>query len=297
LVDDSIPRADAARFWLACAEWGATHSPVAAIGDARRAIALYRDLDDRLGSCRSWLTLSYALMTTGRLEDAKRAVDESLRLREATWPLWHQGIVDNMASLVFCSLNELSEARRHALAFLAVTRQVSSEVDECIALTILINLDIAAGNVHEAAATADEMLARHPAIWEQTEDGRCLRDLATALMYADRLDEAEPLYREALSRVRRNYGNGALVLHHVAMFLALRGRIEDSARVLAYVEGAYAVQGVSPRLVTRQIRDRLLALLAAGRSPDALARLYEEGRRLTDDEACLLAFPPLAPSA
>src|SRR5437879_7865817 len=43
-VDDSIPPADAARFWLACANWGAVHSAAAAIDDAGRAIALYRDL-------------------------------------------------------------------------------------------------------------------------------------------------------------------------------------------------------------------------------------------------------------
>jgi len=294
LVDDSIPKADAARFWLACASWGGFHSPAAAIDDARRAIALYRDIDDRLGSCRAWTSLAYSLMTTGRLDEAKRALDESLQLRDPAWPLWHQGLVENMAALIYSNLGELSEARRHTLAFLAITRQASGDVDECVALSILMDLDIAAGNVHKAAAAASELLARHPAIWQQTEDGRNLRVLATALMGADRLDEAEPLYREALSRVRRNYGTGALVLYEVAMFLARRGRIEDAARVFAYVEGVHTIQRVSPRLVARQIRDRLGALLSTELPPELLSKLYDEGRRLSDDEACALAFPPLA---
>jgi predicted ATPase len=288
LVDASIPASDAARFWLACAGWDSVHSPVAAIDDAKRAITLYRDLDDRLGSCRGWSVLTHSLMTTGRLDEAKGALDETLRLCDPAWPPWHRALVDNLASLVFYNLGELTEARPRVLALLAASR---SDVDECSALSLLIDVDVAAGNVREAAAAASELLARHPAIWEKTEDGRVLRTAATALMSADRLDEAEPLYREALSRLRRNYGSGALALYEVAMFLALRGRIDDAARVLAYVELFHAVEGISPRLVARQLRDRLHALLATERSPDELSRLYDEGRALTDDEACTLALP------
>jgi predicted ATPase/DNA-binding winged helix-turn-helix (wHTH) protein/Flp pilus assembly protein TadD len=295
LVDASIPAADAARFWLACADWGSVHSPVAAIDDARRAIALYREIDDRLGSCRAWNVLTYSLMMTGQLDEARSALDETLRLCDPAWPPWLQALVDNLASLVFSYRGELSEARRHALAFLAASRQASVDVDECTALSILIEVDVATGNVREAAATASELLARHPAIWEKTEDGRNLRTAATALMSVDRLDEAEPLYREALSRVRRNYGSGALVLYDIAMFLALRSRVDDAARVFAYVEHIHAAQKVRPRFVARQLRERLHTLLAAERPRDALSHLYDEGRRLTDDEACALAFPPLAP--
>jgi tetratricopeptide (TPR) repeat protein len=291
LVDASIPASDAARFWLACAGWGSIHSPVAAIDDAKRAITLYRDLDDRLGGCRGWSVLTYSLMATGRLDEARGALDETLRLCDPAWPPWHKALVDNLASLVFFNLGELTEARSRALAVLAASR---SDVDENTALSLLIDVDVAAGNVREAAAAASELLARHPAIWKKTEDGRVLRIAATALMSADRLDEAEPVYREALSRARRNYGSGALVLYEVAMFVALRGRVDDAARVFAYAERVHAIQGVRPRLVARQIRDRLLALLTAERSPDSLSQLYDEGRRLTDDEACTLAFPPLA---
>ena len=294
LVDASIPASDAARFWLACAGWGTVHSPVAAIDDAKRAITLYRDLDDRLGGCRGWSVLTHSLMATGRVDEARGALDETLRLCDPAWPPWHRALVDNLAALAFYNLGDLTEARPRALALLAASRHANSGVDECNTLAILIELDVAAGNVHEAAAAASELLARHPAIWEKTEDGRVLRTAATALMSADRLDEAEPLFREALSRARRNYGSGAVVLYDVAMFLALRGRVDDAARVFAYAERVHAIQGVRPRLVARQLRDRLLALLAAERSPDTLSQLYDEGRALTDDEACTLAFPPMA---
>jgi hypothetical protein len=49
-----------------------------------------------------------------------------------------------------------------------------------------------------------------------------------------------------------------------------------------------------PRPLALQIRDRLLALLAAGMPPETLERLFDEGRRLTDNMACTIAFPPRA---
>ena len=122
-----------------------------------------------------------------------------------------------------------------------------------------------------------------------------MRFLATALMSADLLDEAEAVYREALPRVRQTYGNGATVLYDVAMLMALRGRIDDAARVWAYADGVYETEGKLPRPVAQRIRNRLLALLAAERPPETLSGLYDEGRRLTDDEACALALPASAP--
>jgi len=290
-VDGSIPTAEAARFWLACADWSGVYSPVESINYARRAIDLYGDLGDRLGSCRGWTILAYALMTTGRLDEAKRALQEALQLCEATWPPWHRALVDNTATLVLGQLGEFEAARGHAIAVLGASRLVSSVYDQCTAQTLLIDLDVATGHAAQAAMAASDMLAHEPGVWLASDDGRGLRTLATALMSADRLDEAERIFRDALSRVRRNFGNGAFVLHDVAMLVARRGRIDDAARIYAYAEAFYASQGRRIRFVAQQLRSRLLALLAGQRTPEQLAQLYDEGRRLTDDEACSLAFP------
>ena len=187
-------------------------------------------------------SLAYSLQRTGQFDEAERAVREVLRLRDPAWSPWLRALVDNIASLVLPSVGKLDEARKHAVAMLAVSREVSVDVDVCVALTILIELDIATGKVGEAAAAADDLLAHHPAIWAATEDGRGLRTCATALMGVQRLDEAEPLYREAVSRSRRNYGNGAFLFHDVAMFVALRGRLDDAARLVAYADHLHATE-------------------------------------------------------
>jgi predicted ATPase/class 3 adenylate cyclase len=297
LVDSSIAAADAARFWLACAEWGGVQSPVASVEDAKRAIVLYRDLDDRVGSYLAWTALAYALTMAGQLDEARRALIEPLKLRDPAWTPWLRCLVDNIALIVFSGLGALSEAREHALAYLSVTRQGGSTLSEWVALSLLVDLDVAAGNAQQAATAASELLARRRASPETQLDCKSVRLLATALMSADRLEEAETVYREALPLVRRTYGTGAIVLYDAAMLLARRGRIDDAARVWSYAEHVFAAEGRFPRLVARQIRERLLALLAAERPSDTLSRLYDEGRRLTDDQACALAFPPLAPRA
>jgi hypothetical protein len=55
--------------------------------------------------------------------------------------------------------------------------------------------------------------------------------------------------------------------------------------------------GRKPRPVALRNQERLRALLSSQRSAEALVELSNEGRALTDDQACLLAFPPLATRA
>ena len=274
---------------------GEVLSPAASIEDAKRAIALYRHLDDRLGSYLGWCHVVYASTSIGQLDEARRALDEALALRDTAWPPGLRILIDNTAAIFFSQLGALGEARGHALDYLAAAREFGSSIDEFTALSILVDLDIAAGTVQEAAIAASEVLARPRASLATHYVGLSLRCLATALMSADRLDAADLVYREAVPLVRQTHGTGASVLYDASMLIALRGSIDDAARVWAYADGVYATKGRHPRLVAQQIRDRLLALLAAERPPETLSGLYDDGRRLTDDEACALAFPASGP--
>jgi hypothetical protein len=116
-------------------------------------------------------------------------------------------------------------------------------------------------------------------------------------MEAGHLEEAESAFREALPLVRRAFGTGAFVLHDAALLLARRGQIDDAARVSAYAKSIYADMGRKPRRVAQRNQERLGALLSTHHSAEALVALSNEGRALTDDQACLLAFPPLATGA
>jgi hypothetical protein len=94
-------------------------------------------------------------------------------------------------------------------------------------------------------------------------------------MSADRLYDAERVFREALSRVRRNFGNGAFTLHDVAMLVARRGRIDGRCSPLGLRGGVLCGDGSAHTLIVERMRGRMLALLADqthARSPGATIR-------------------------
>jgi len=289
-VDASMPDAIAARFWLACAEWGAVRRPKEADEDARRAIALHTALGDRFGTFLSWQALAYGLSQVGRYEEALEALRRALELRDPAWPEWILAIFDSTAGIVCSQAGDVARARRHYTAFLEVSCR-SGPVDELNATALLVDLDVAEGLVQKAGEQAAAMIARPGAMTLRWSDGRGLRMYATALMVSGRLDDAERVYRQSLGELRRYYGNGAATLLDAATWLARKERLEDAARVLAYAEAVHESEGRSPRLVARQLRDRLHAELAQRFAADRLARLYEEGRSLSDDAACELTFP------
>ena len=295
-IDASIPTADAARFWAACAEQGIAASLDTSAQDAQRAIALYRVAQDRMGEFLGWHALLYSLTPAGRLDDARRALVEAKRLLDPSWPPRLRATYENMAGLYFDAAGQPQEARDHVVAFLNLARQLRSDSGELIALSLLADLDVASGHPDRAVELLREPISRVRPSTTQYDDGIVVRNYATALMEAGHLEEAESAFRDALPQVRRAYGSAAFVLHDAAWLLARRGRIDDAARVSAYAECVYAAMGRKPRRVARRNRERLLALLSAERSADAQSRLYDEGCRLTDDQACALAFPPLAAS-
>ena len=288
LIDESIPPLEAARFWLACAELGTATSLEVVAQDARKAISIYRDAGDRRGLYQSCNALCYALMLAGRLDEASHAFEETRICLDASWPAWFRAMLPNMASMLFAEAEQEDKAREYILEQLALDRQSRNISGELNALGMLVDQDVRQGHAERAVDTAREIVARYqPDLGFDT--ALTLRNGATALMAAGYLDEAETIYRQALSSLRRNYGSGAFVLDDMALLLARRGCIDDAARVFAYAEAVYARLGRQPRLVARRNRERLLTLLSEERSPDALAKLFDEGRRLTEDEACALA--------
>jgi predicted ATPase/DNA-binding winged helix-turn-helix (wHTH) protein len=291
LVDESVPRLDAARFWLACAEVGTETALEESIEDAHRALALYRDADDRWGLYQAWNALLFALTLAGRLDEALHAFEQARRCLDATWPAWFRAILANRAGMLFAEAEQVDEARACFLEQLALNRQCGNPSGDLSALGLLVDLEVRMGRPDQAIGIARDIVARYRSDLG-FDCALSLRNSATALMVAGELDEAEATYREALSAARRNYGTGAFVLDDMAMLLARRGRIDDAARVSAYAQAVYARLGRRPRLVARRNRERLLALLSDERSPDALAKLFDEGRRLTEDEACAIASSP-----
>jgi predicted ATPase/DNA-binding winged helix-turn-helix (wHTH) protein len=296
-IDASILTADAARFWAACAEQGIADSVDMSAQDAQRAIALYRVAQDRMGEFLGWHARLFSLTAAGRLDDARLALVETKRLLDPSWPPRLRASYENFAGLYFYAAGQPQEARDHLVAFLDLARQLRSDSGELIALSLLADLDVASGHPDRAVELLREPISRVRASTPRYDDGMVVRNYATALMEAGHLEEAESAFRDAVPHVRRAYGSAAFVLHDAAWLLARRGQIDNAARVSTYAESVYAAMGRKPRPVALRNQERLRALLSTQRSAEALVALNNEGRALTDDQACLLAFPPLAMGA
>ena len=215
---------------------------------------------------------------------------------DPSWPPLLRASYENVAGIHFDNIGQPREAREHYVAFLNLSRQLRSDSEELTALSLLADLDVAAGQPDRAVELLREPIARLRTSATRYYNSLAVRNYGTALMEAGRLEQAESAFRDALPLARRAYGTGAFVLHDAALLLAHRGRIDDAARVSADAESVYAAVGRKPRRVAQRNRERLLGLLGAERSADVLSQLYEEGRGLTDDQACALAFPPPAAS-
>jgi predicted ATPase/DNA-binding winged helix-turn-helix (wHTH) protein len=289
-VGASIPAAIAARFWLACSEQGRAGRVDHCARDAKRAVALYRRAGDRLGTYLALNALCYALTLNGRTEDARQAIEAARAALDPSWPPRMLGAFENFAGVFHSNASSPDVARVHGERYLDLCRQSGNAYEEVIALALLIDAELQLGRIERAVARARELVENVPRPILMA-DGVGLRNAATALLEAGRLDEAEAFYREALPWVRRVFGTGAFVLDDAATLLERRGRVDDAARVAAYAERDYAERRRAPRALAQTLRRRLDVRLATQRSPEALERLIDEGRRLTDDEACALAFP------
>jgi tetratricopeptide (TPR) repeat protein len=215
------------------------------------------------------------------------AFDEANKCLDGSWPAWFRAILPNRAGMLFAETGQHDVARQYFLDQLALNRQSDNPSGELSALGLLVDLEVELGRHGRSVEIARDIVARYrPELG--FDSALSLRNSATALMAAGALEEAHGIYREALAAARRNYGTGAFVLDDMATLLVHLARIDDAAKLSAYAEHVYP-SGRRPRLVARRNRERLLELLAAERSPEARAKLLEEGRRLTEDEACAMA--------
>lgn len=77
---------------------------------------------------------------------------------------------------------------------------------------------------------------------------------------------------------------------HLALRTALVGRIESSARLAGFTDGAYISRKASRQPNEARARTRLQALLCDRIPAKELKRLLAEGHALSENEACVLAL-------
>ncbi|HEX5863342.1 MAG TPA: hypothetical protein VF014_03635, partial [Casimicrobiaceae bacterium] len=79
-------------------------------------------------------------------------------------------------------------------------------------------------------------------------------------------------------------------IDHVASRTALAGNIANAACLANFADSTYEAKESSRQPNEARARDRLQALLRDQLPPDELERLFAEGAKLTEGQACILAL-------
>ncbi len=252
LAADETPTADRAKALNAAADMAIGHGDAAAARlRAEAALALNRQLGDEWGSAASLLMLGHAAADDEDYETARQHWEESARLFQGAGDSFETLIVTRMLAWAYDELGEGERARELKLDVLEKARAAGDKHVQVHALESLAHVAVVEGTVKEAASL---------------------------------LEEAWELNRQLGDRFRE-----AVLVCRFARAVAFAGRVETAARVLATGEMLYEEMGASPMGWLKRANDEALTLIRRQLDEAAVAEAWEEGRKLTADEAVALA--------
>ena len=292
-VTDATDPVIAARFWLGVGMiWydGSADKTTAALD---RAIALMRTIDEpmllgealaRLGS-----QLATPLATRARgdamLEESRVLLERAGRPRHLARYYVAASHLQTMQGND--AVSDIMQRRA-----LELFRAAGADCDALMVISNLADMVWSRGDLDEAIRVIRETVrtVRESPDATRSSLGNPLGNLAGVLTEAGQLDEALAVAREAIP-ILREAGSHWTYLDHIALRLALRGRIDDAARLEGFADAAFLAQGENLRQPNEaRLRARLLDLLHEKLSPERLAALLADGARLSNDDACRLAM-------
>lgn len=240
---DGAPTAPTARYWLTAAGIAlSTAQEKSALVAADKAVAAYRHMHDEAGIAAAQRCRGAALIRLGKLDEGERAIRCALEVFRAR----------NHHRLTALALRTLAAARLLHGQAESAAQLYREALPLSQALEDERGVQIISGNLAEIEALSEnyEQALTHGR--EALEIARSRRDWVMActllinvtayLLAADRFSEARLAAREALS-IAVELGSEihlAVAIQHLAAVAAHCGDPERSARLIGYVDAAYA---------------------------------------------------------
>jgi non-specific serine/threonine protein kinase len=219
---------------------------------AEEGLALHRTLGDASGIARSHFELGFAAVEEGDFKGAQPFLEESVRLFRELGDEHNTGIATLNLAWVYDELGDRKRARALTEDELHRARALGDERSEAFALDWLEGYARTEGRIREALSITKESL-------------RIRRDLADPAHLADNLSR-------------------------FAALLAVHGQTATAARLLSRSELAYEEISVSvPRYVAERNEETLATIRAQLNEAD-FAESWEQGQKLTVDEAVAFAL-------
>jgi non-specific serine/threonine protein kinase len=126
--------------------------PAEAAGQARHALSMARELDDREGEAYALFWLGHAALYARDMEGGRAWLLEAQRLDPAAIPGWVLRQGANLLAISLIDAGEVADAQRYCADALAMARRAGSLFDQCESLRVMADLDIVAGRTAGASA-------------------------------------------------------------------------------------------------------------------------------------------------
>ena len=284
-VDERVPPALAAVFWLGMVIVAPESPPPLVIEAADRCVTLWRGLGDtrRLAYALGWRAIVNCQRE--RLDAARTDLAEAETLEQDSWPM----LVRVRRLVALCSLHtraaEPERARALRQQALALVRASGDHPNIQFNIRKLADADLAAGDFDALMRSSEALIEdarEHGPLWA-ARLGQGYR--AVALIAAGRYREAAAAAREGLPAWRAAGWTGWL-LDHLAWLAAAGGQHREAAQLLGFCDLLYERAGRERRAAEqRAVAAALAALRRSGASEGELEQWRKAGRVLDEDHA------------
>jgi predicted ATPase/transcriptional regulator with XRE-family HTH domain len=268
----------------------------AVVASSQEAIALHRKVGDWLNVVRSQDMAGNALISLGRVDEAKVLIEEALT---TTRKMEHQrGIAWSLRCLAYANAKagDFVTARAYFAEVLPIYESEFHQVDLAYALNDLGMYEFCAGDGNLAL----EHALKAYALAREYNDARCtastLNTLSIYLLASARYDEAEARAREGLEIATEQHLEvvAAYALAHFAAIAALRppdardarsDACARAARILGFVDARLAALGSAQTIVQEWERAHAVKALSREIDADVLAKEMAAGSAMTQEQA------------
>jgi len=256
-----------------------------------RAVDLYRRAGDPSGLGPSLRLLGRERVFSGQFEQAALDLAEAFPLLErGGLPRQLAGYFGDLGALKMLT-GDLAGARMNFERAVTIFHDIGAE---SAGLAMLLNLgdmtwmlgDLDAATVRFCEAA--QLIRQMPFI-RRDRLGVCLTNLAGVYVERGDLDKALVAAREGLP-LCKEAGSTWNTLDHLALRVALMGKVADAGRLAGYMDSTFAAKGQPRQPNEARARDRLQALLLEKLHPDELERMLGEGANMGEEEAVRLAL-------
>jgi predicted ATPase/class 3 adenylate cyclase len=249
--------------------------------------------DERPTAARAKALIGAATMAfeDGDNSAARARAEQGLELHRALGDAWGTAYAAYELGDFVGNDGDLARARELFEESVRIFRELGDEHHTQLATRMLAFAYRGLGDLERARALLEENLRRARAAANEFSVAGTLSELAMVARDEGRVDDALSMLTES-QRIWRDLGNliGTVAgLSRIAFILAVTRRAETAARLLSSSENLNEEVGYRASWLT-EMNEETLTALRAQLDEAAFAEAWEQGRKLSPDEAVALAF-------